>query len=358
MKQYRSILLLAILFSTVLLCGQTKYYDAAQFPLIGKITNSTETRYERLPAYLKNTCRPPVWDLGKNTAGLAIRFRTNSKSISAKWDLYENRYMNHMAATGIKGLDLYAWEKNHWQFVNSGRPDGKSNEKLIIANMTPDEREYLLFLPLYDGITALSIGIDSLATISQPALSYPETKHPVVVYGTSITQGGCASRPGMAYTNILARKLNREFINLGFSGNGQLDYDIAEVMAEKHDASLFVLDFIPNVNMQQIKDKTAKFVETLRKENPKTPVLFVESVIFPHSYFDKSMQKVLSEKNNALKEEYINLKQKGYKNIYYLSSDNLLGKDGEATVDGIHLTDLGFERFSEKLFKAIKKILY
>jgi len=358
MKQYRLILLLVILFPTVILCGQTKYYDAAQFPLIGKITNSTETRYERLPAYLKNTCRPPVWDLGKNTAGLAIRFRTNSKSISAKWDLYENRYMNHMTATGIKGLDLYAWEKNHWQFVNSGRPDGKSNEKQIIANMTPDEREYLLFLPLYDGVTALSIGIDSLATILQPALGYPETKHPVVVYGTSITQGGCASRPGMAYTNILERKLNREFINLGFSGNGQLDYDIAEVMAKRHDASLFILDFIPNVNMQQIKDKTAKFVEILRKENPKTPILFVESVIFPHSYFDKSMQNVLVEKNNALQEEYKNFKQKGYRNIYYLSSDNLLGKDGEATVDGMHLTDLGFERFSEKLYKAIKRISY
>jgi len=357
MKQYRLILLLVILFPTVLLCGQTKYYDAAQFPLIGKITNSTETRYERLPAYLKNTCRPPVWDLGKNTAGLAIRFRTNSKSISAKWDLYENRYMNHMAATGIKGLDLYAWTKNHWQFVNTGRPTAKTNEQTIIANMTSEEREYLLFLPLYDGVNSLSIGVDSAATILQPALNYPETTHPVVCYGTSITQGGCANRPGMSYSNILTRKFNREFINLGFSGNGQLDYEIAEVMAKRQDASLFVLDFIPNVNLQQIKEKTATFVGILRKENPQTPILLVESVIFPHSYFDQSMHQVVTEKNKALREEYQKLKQQGDKNIHYLSSDNLIGKDGEATVDGIHLTDLGFERFSEALYKAIRKIL-
>ena len=358
MKKYRMILLLAMLFPTVLLCGQTKYYDAAQFLLIGKITTETETRYERLPAALKNECRPPVWNLGKNTAGLAIRFRTNSTSISAKWDLYENRYMNHMTATGIKGLDLYAWEKDHWQFVNSGRPDGKSNEKQIIANMTPTEREYLLYLPLYDGVTALSVGIDSTATIQQPALNFPETGQPIIVYGTSITQGGCASRPGMAYTNILERKLNKEFINLGFSGNGQLDYEIAEAMAKRHDAALFLLDFIPNVNTTQIKEKTAKFIGILRKENPETPIILVESVIFSHSVFDQSIEAIVAEKNRILKAEYDRLRKNGDKNIYYLPSHNFLGNDGEATVDGIHLTDLGFERFSEKLYQAIKKTLH
>jgi lysophospholipase L1-like esterase len=357
MKQYRWIVLLPILCLSSFVSGQIKYYDAAPFPLIGKITDQTETRYERLPAYLKDKTRPRVWQLGKNTSGLAIRFRSNSTSISAKWDLYEDVSMNHMTATGIKGLDLYAWTKDHWQFVNTGRPTSKTNEQTIIANMSAEEREYLLFLPLYDGVSSLSIGIDSTATILQPVLNYPDTKHPVVCYGTSITQGGCASRPGMSYSNILMRRFNREFINLGFSGNGQLDYEIAGMMAKRHDVSLFVLDFIPNVSTQQIKEKTEKFVRILREENPKTPILLVESVIFPHSYFDQSMHQLLIEKNNALREEYKKIKQHGCKNIYYLSSDHFLGKDGDATVDGIHLTDLGFERFSEKLYKGIKKIL-
>jgi len=357
MRNFRLIFLLPILFFSTFTSGQTKYYDAAQFPLIGKITNETETRYERLPSNLKDKTRPRVWQLGKNTSGLAIRFRSNSTTISAKWDLYENASMNHMTATGIKGLDLYAWDKDHWQFVNTGRPTSKTNVQPIIANMSPDEREYLLFLPLYDGVNSLSIGIDSVATIQQPVLNYPDTKKPVVCYGTSITQGGCATRPGMSYSNILTRKFNREFINLGFSANGQLDYEIAETMAKRHDVSLFVLDFIPNVTLQQLKEKMSSFVRILRKENPETPILLVESVTFPHSYFDQSIRNVVIEKNNALRDEYKRMKQQGDKNVYYLSTDNLLGNDGEATVDGIHLTDLGFERFSEKLYKAIKKIL-
>jgi lysophospholipase L1-like esterase len=129
-------------------------------------------------------------------------------------------------------------------------------------------------------------------------------------------------------------------------------------MAKRHDVSLFVLDFIPNVNLQQLKEKTANFVRILRKENPNTPILLVESVVFPYSYFDQSTKNIVNEKNNALREEYRKFKQCGEKNIYYLSSDNLIGKDGEATVDGIHLTDLGFERFSEKLYHVIDKILY
>ena len=356
MRNFRLIFLLPILFFSTFTSGQTKYYDAAQFPLIGKITNETETRYERLPSNLKDKTRPRVWQLGKNTSGLAIRFRSNSTTISAKWDLYENASMNHMTATGIKGLDLYAWDKDHWQFVNTGRPTSKTNVQPIIANMSPDEREYLLFLPLYDGVNSLSIGIDSVATIQQPVLNYPDTKKPVVCYGTSITQGGCATRPGMSYTNILSRKLNREVINLGFSGNGQLDYEIAELMATRNDASMFILDFIPNVNATQLTERTNTFFSIIRKANPKTPVLFVETVIFPHSFYDKKTYETITEKNKLLKEEYEKIKRCGDKNIYYLTCDNLIGNDGESTVDGIHLTDIGFLRISEALFKKIKHI--
>jgi len=111
--------------------AQTVYYDADQFPLVGKTSDETETRYERLPAYLKEVCRPPVWNLGKNTSGLAIRFRTNSTAISAKWEVTGDNRMNHMTETGIKGVDLYAWEEGHWQPVKAGLPSGKVNERTI-----------------------------------------------------------------------------------------------------------------------------------------------------------------------------------------------------------------------------------
>ncbi|MGI6047690.1 MAG: SGNH/GDSL hydrolase family protein [Petrimonas sp.] len=350
---------LAFLISITLHCGvfaQTKYHDASQFQLIGKISPETETLYERLPAILKNNCRVPVWNLGKHTSGLAIRFRTNSTHISAKWEVLTNNHMEHMTDLGIKGVDLYAWEVDHWQYVNSGRPSGKVNEKIIISNMSPLEKEYMLYLPLYDGLISLSIGVDSLSIIEKPKLNFPNVKNPIVVYGTSITQGGCASRPGMSYNNILSRRLNNEVINLGFSGNGQLDYEIAEVMSKKHDASLFILDFIPNVNAQQIVEKTNRFVNIIRKENPKTPILFIETIIFPHSYYDQNTHEIIKEKNKLLKKEFYRLKSMDMENIYYLSGDNLIGNDFEATVDGIHLTDLGFIRFAEELHKKIRRI--
>ena len=347
-----------LLLAPTLLNSQTVYYEASEFPLIGKITTETETRYERLPAYLKdNVSRPAIWNLGKNTSGLAIRFNSNSTSISAKWEVLKDVRMNHFSDTGIKGLDLYAWENNKWQFVRSARPTGKESEQVIISSMSPKDREFMLFLPLYDGLTSLSIGVDSLSSIGLPRMNLPITKKPIVVYGTSITQGGCATRPGMSYTNILTRWMNREFINLGFSGNGKLDYEIAGAMTKRKDAEMFILDFIPNVTEQQIKNKTKYFVDIIRKENPNTPILLIESIIFPHSVFSTETAELLSAKNNALRAEYEKMKEAGDNHLYYLNSENLLSKDGEGTVDGVHLTDLGFQHFAYTLLKEIRTIL-
>ncbi|MDD2475753.1 MAG: SGNH/GDSL hydrolase family protein [Dysgonamonadaceae bacterium] len=360
MKQLRfSFLLTAfLLINSFLINSQVVYYDATHFPLLGKITDETETKFERLPCYLKgNVSRPAIWSLGKNTSGLAIRFRSNTTSVSAKWEVLQNISMNHFTETGIKGLDLYTWENNKWQFVNTARPKEASTQQSIISNMTPQEREFMLFLPLYDGVKSLSIGVDSTSTMTSPQTNYPTIEHPIVVYGTSITQGGCATRPGMSYTNILMRWMNREFINLGFSGNGKLDYEIAEVMAKRNDAGMFVLDFIPNVDISQIKERTKHFVKIIRKENPETPILFVESIVYPHSVFDVNIANYLIEKNKALLAEFNEISMNGDKNVYYLKSDGLIGDDGEGTIDGVHLTDLGFQRFARVIMDKIQSIL-
>lgn len=351
MKKYIIIALLSCF--SLALNAQTKYHDAASFPLYGKISDNTETRYERLPVSIKNECRPPVWNLGKNTAGLAVRFRTNSKNISAKWTLLDNVEMSHMTGVGVRGLDLYCLKDGKWHFVNIAKPKDKENKVTIISNMKGEEREYMLYLPLYDGVTNLEIGIDSLASIYQPQIESPVRAKPVIYYGTSISQGGCASRPGMAHTNILSRMLNREFINLGFSGNGQLDNEIAEIITGS-DASLFVLDFMPNVNVKLIQDKAEKFFTTLRSKSPDVPILFIENPIFPFLDFDLVAKKNVEDKNEALRLFFKSLVKRGEKNIYLLSSEKLIGLDGEATVDGIHFTDLGFERYANNLYPVLK----
>lgn len=337
--------------------AQMVYHDASQFPLLGKAVQRTEMRYNRLPDSLKNISRSPLWNLSKNSAGMAIRFRSNSTRIAVKWENIFNNHMNHMTDVGTKGLDLYCWESNEqWRFVNSARPTGKMNQAIIISNMQPKEKEYMLYLPLYDGLVSLSIGVDSSATINQPLIDYPVRKKPVVFYGTSILQGGCASRPGMAHTNIISRRLNRECINLGFSGNALLDLEVAKVISEV-DASVFVLDFVPNASVEQMKERMETFYRIIRSKHPDTPVIFIEDPIFTHTLYDERIAKEVQRKNDTLKEIFNRLKKENEKNIILISSKNMLGEDGEATIDGIHFTDLGMMRYADLVCPIIKKAI-
>lgn len=333
-----------------------KFVNAETLPLIGKGFDDTQNRYERLPARLQSLTRPPVWNLSKNCSGMAIRFRTNSPVIAARWELTGDVVMNHFTPTGIKGLDLYCMKDGKWQFVNSGRPTGKTTTATIISNMAGSEMEYMLYLPLYDGLKNLEIGVQADAMIDAPKLDSPRRGTPVIFYGTSITQGGCATRAGMAYPNILSRKLDKEIINLGFSGNGQLDLEVAEAMSTIN-ASVFVIDCIPNVTVAQMNEKYVRFLEIIREKHPKTPILLVESVLFTHMNFDRSADSIVKEKNALLKKIYEGQKAKGDKNIYYQKADNLIGHDQEATVDGIHLTDLGFVRLADEIYPAIRKLI-
>ena len=337
--------------------AQLVYHNASNFPLLGRATESAGARYERFPDSLKNISRAPLWNLSRNSAGMAIRFRSNSTTIAAKWVALFNTHMNHMTDTGAKGLDLYCLQKNgDWRFVNTARPKGKTNQATIIKNMHPEEREYMLYLPLYDGLISLSIGVDSLATISQPLVDYPIRKNPVVFYGTSILQGGCASRPGMAHTNIISRRLNRECINLGFSGNAFLDLEVAKVIAEV-EASVFVLDFVPNASVAKMKERLETFYRIIRGKHPDTPIIFIEDPIFPHTFYDEKVAKEVRRKNDTLKEIFNCLKKINEKNIILISSKNMLGEDGEATVDGIHFTDLGMMRYADLVCPVVKKAI-
>lgn len=333
-----------------------KYVNATNFELIGKGFPDPHDLYGRLPSGLNGKTRPPVWSLSKNCSGLAIRFRTNSTLIAARWELTSDVVMNHFAPSGIKGLDLYCLKSGKWQFVNSARPAGKITTAIIVDHLPGNIMEYILYLPLYDGLMKLEIGVKPTAAIDPPMIDSPRKEKPVVFYGTSITQGGCASRAGMSYPNQLSRMLDRQIINLGFSGNGQLDLEIAEFMADI-DASCFVIDCLPNVTTAQMKEKYLRFLEIIRQKKPDVPILLVESILFPHMYFDQTVYALLKEKNAALQKIYAEQKRKHDKYIYYMKSDRLIGNDSEGTVDGVHLTDLGFFRMSQNLYPVINKLI-
>lgn len=339
------------------------YHDASAFPLYGKCVEATSARYERLPKEFEGVVRKSMWDLGRNSAGLYIRFRSNSTQIRARWrSLSPRQYMPHMADVGDSGLDLYILtEKDGWRFAGSGFEwkgrDKEVKNKTMVSNMEPSMREYMLYLSLYNGISLLEIGVDEGAVIEAPSIDSPRSDRPIVMYGTSILQGGCASRPGMAFTAILGRKLDREIINLGFSGNAWLDYEIAEYITRAQNPALIVLDYVPNSTAEMIDERGERFFRIVRQAFPDVPVIFVEDPTFPHTRFDRNMLEEVTSKNEAQKALYRRLKKAGEKKLYYVDTEGMIGDDGEATVDGIHLTDLGMMRYVDKLYPVMRKAL-
>lgn len=379
------ILILAMLMASFEAAGQKaselKYCDVRELglPVIGRgfadciRENDTvsDGYYTRLPASMQGKVRKAVWDLGQNSSGIAVRFRSDSKCIGARWKLLNNFGMAHMAATGVKGLDLYALgDDNQWHFAGTAQPNGKVSSNVFIRKMDGRMREYLIYLPLYDGVTSLEIGIDSTARIMQPenpSLLPPAAENPaegaILVYGTSVTQGGCATRPGMSFTSILERKLHRQTINLGFSGNGRMDGIIADAIA-KVPASVYVIDCLANCTYDIIRDSTEYFIRTIAEANPQTPILMLSNYCYPYHWLDAQFREDAAKENALWKEFCDRLRKEGYKNIRYIDlySDcnmkkSAIGPDHEGTVDGVHMTDLGFLRYAETLLPYLEKAL-
>lgn len=376
MRTFTKILIIAVAFASGIAAtaqdftkiDTLRFYDALRFKLINKGFDNSFTPYTRIPAYLKDSVRPDLWERAKCSTGMAVRFATNSRAVAVRYNLLTNMHMAHMADTGIKGTDLYILEDNgHWRFVNCNRPRRDyTNErprkdsiqsKVYIDRLDGKMHEYMLYLPLYDGVNWLQIGVDSTAVITGPKVNSPRKEHRVVFYGTSILQGGCASRTGMVATSIISRDLDIECINIGISGEGKMDLCMARAMAEIPDVDAFVLDPIPNCTKMMCDTLTYGFVNTLRTLRPEVPIFMVEGQEYSYERFSEFYSKYLPEKNFEFHKNYLKLRAENPKNLYYIDREGLYGPDNEGTVDGIHLTDLGFYYYAQKLEPYLKAIL-
>lgn len=235
----------------------------------------------RLPVRLKDTYRKPVWELAQSPSGGRIRFRTNSTALAIRLEYPEPPGMKNMHAFGQTGVDLYADGVYRGTAIDDseGKP-GKTYEHPYYKDQPRTEREVTLYLPLYMGVKVLGIGIDADAHIER-AKPFAIAK-PLVFYGTSITQGGCASRSGMSYQAILGRMLNADFVNLGFSGNGLGEPELARAVADI-DASCYVLDFAQNnPTVESLAQAYAPFIETIRGKHAETPILVITPIYAAH----------------------------------------------------------------------------
>ena len=328
------------------------YTKATALTLTGKV-KETKRSFHRLDTADYPALPVAVKNLLTNASGIAVSFTTNSSAISAKWCVSNKNPLSNLTAIANKGLDLYIKKDGKWQFAGVGRPSADCNEDVLVKNMDLSEKECLLYLPLYDEIDQVEIGVDKNATI---AASVTPFKKLILVYGSSIVQGASASRPGLAYPARLSRETGLNFLNFGFSGSAKMEASVADMVASIP-ADAYILDCVPNSSPEEIKERTANFVSVIRKHRPQAPIIVIPSIVREHGHFDQEAGKYGRDQNAAIAAEVELLQQQGVKDLYFINPSHLLGQDHEGTIDGTHPNDIGFDRMLQQLQPEIMIIL-
>ena len=315
--------------------------------------------YYRLPERAKEVVRKPVWGLSRHSAGLSIVFRSNAPEIKVRYAVTEGFAMAHMPATGKSGVDLYATDANgklRWCAAKYAFGDTITYTYSHLSYVTDPKQgyEYQLFLPPYNEIKWLEIGVDKEYTLR----FFPASKEkPIVLYGTSIAQGACASRPGMVFGNIINRTLQHPVVNLGFSGNGQMEPEVFDFLSEI-DAKMFILDNMPNMNKERtglIYERATNGIRKLRQKS-NAPILLVEHNGYANEFSSLDAEDSYRKTNIELRRVYQTLKAEGIKELYYLTKEEI-GFTQDATVEAIHPSDLGMQIYADAYIPKIKEIL-
>ncbi len=334
-----------------------EWHDVTDWGVEGRILGDQPRKqwFDRLPASAEGKVTPAVWNLSRDSAGMLVRFETDSREIHVHYRLKDGELaMPHMPATGASGLDLYARDEHgDWRWVQVVKPARQEIKTRMVRGLKPGRREYALYLPLYNGVEFLKIGVPTEVHFKGLA---PRSAKPIVFYGTSITHGACASRPGMNHTSILGRRFDRPIVNLGFSGNGRMDLAVADYLVQV-DAAVYVIDCLPNMNPQQVTAKCVPFVKHIRQSQPETPIVLVEDRRFTNAWILPQRQRFHDENHAALRAAYESLRSEGVPNLYYLEGDDLYGTDSEGATDGSHASDLGFMRQADQFEAILKPIL-
>lgn len=331
------------------------WHDVESWGVEGKGWGETLRYFDRLPSKAKDLVRKPVWQLSRHSAGMCVHFNTDAQEISVKYLLRSDRLaMPHMPATGVSGLDLYIQDTyGKWRWCAILQPRGQAIDQKIATNLPAGTKKFKLYLPLYNGVERLSIGVPTDSTFEAIA---PRSQKSILFYGTSILHGACASRPGMAFPAILGRRFNEPTINLGFSGNGRMEAEVASLISEI-EAKAFCIDCLPNMNGEQVLERAPILVKTLREKHPSTPILLVEDRMNDNAAYREGRVAHHLANRSALQEVYLKSKSEGIPELYYLTGDMHLGTDGDGTTDGSHPNDLGMVRYADNYEPALNRIL-
>lgn len=323
------------------------------FDLYGVYYDKEEGRFRRMPSVIAEKVSEGVREIAPCTTGGRVRFSTDATEISIVADLRSPAAIhNNFSEIGVSSVVLIedTADGNHLLRTKTLMPlDGT---KVVKETCVLDKgvKNFTLYMPNYNGVNKLVIGVNKGAFV-RGGKAYKPVK-PILYYGSSITQGGCASRTDQSYQSMIEKWNNVDFINLGFSGNAKGEDDMIEYLAGL-DCSLFVCDYDHNQFDLDLYEKShKKLYQEFRKKHPDTPILFVTAPDFDRD------PKVLAKKEKIARKTYTDAKKSGDKNVYFYAGRNFYGKkDRElCSVDGCHPNTLGFYYMAKKLYAAMKKI--
>ena len=326
---------------------QVRYFDpmkseAMVYGLAGR-------GYCRMPDSILDRMNENLAGLARQTSGGRIRFRTDSEKLFVQLEVLSEPSMPHMPSSGSSGLDFFEGDGGDMKYIGTRQPVCGQKELEAEIQLSRGEKTVTVYLPLYNGVRSLQFGIAQGASLSSPQ-PYQHEK-PIVFYGSSITQGGCASRTSNNYCAMLAKRFDSDFINLGFSGNAKGELYMAEYIAGL-DMSCFVLDYDHNApDAGHLRGTHLPFLQTVLERQPQLPVLMMSRPDTKRSPAD-------NERRDIVRDSYLWAKERGF-NVFFIDGADLFGERDRdcCTVDGCHPNDLGFYRMAEIVEPIMADIL-
>ncbi len=334
-----------------------EYFDPrrAPFRLFGLVPNGEGT-YRRLPMDHPASQIEGVRDASGHLSGACVRFSTDSRGLCVLWELEFGGMMPHFALTGQCGLELFEETDDGVRQVKQlipavGTNGAKPMQSAFVA-LPGGMRHYVLYLPLYNGFRQFSLGFEPGAKIGGGRT--PRIEKPMVFYGSSITQGGCATKTGSCYTNLLARRLDAALHCLGFSGRAKGEPAMAECIAAM-DMSVFIMDYDHNApDAAYLAATHEPFFRIIREKQPELPI-----VLMSRPDFDQDPA-LCRERRSVILRTYVNALNAGDRHVYFVDGESCFGPSDRdmCTVDGCHPNDLGFLRMADALEPVLRRILY
>lgn len=337
----------------------------APFSIYGIYFSKNDCKYLRIPTSVAEQMSQGALALYSHTAGGRVRFKTNSPYIAIKSINSNYGVQPHLTMVATYGYSIYINGK-YYQKITPDLSNMKGDSSVVendgIFRVTPyglekEIYEVEIFMPMYSGVNEFYIGLKESSVIL-PANPYKYEK-PILFYGSSITQGGCASRPGNDYISHLSRKLNSDVLNLGFSGNGRAEKAICEYMASL-DPSIYVLDYDHNApNVEYLRGTHYPLYETIRKAHKDTPIVFISKPDFHTCCYYVTKPQDNIDRRQVILDSYQKAKEQGDNNVYFIDGEKLFTDvDYDAcTVDGCHPNDLGFYRMAQTIYPLLKELL-